>query len=164
MTIRTAGMSERKAKRSYTPLPSLSRFWRRCGKNNEPPQFPRFLRGSRRRFGATMIVPRLTVRCLNTTARFPLRRRRNRPNGVNWRSGNFRARSVPNALDLQGPWPVVIVSLDARNRHERADTVLVVPLTGAFIRMAHPGTPLILLSCERRDVDWQANPHEKSSE
>jgi mRNA-degrading endonuclease toxin of MazEF toxin-antitoxin module len=25
--------------------------------------------------------------------------------------------------------PVVIVSLDARNRHERADTVLVVPLT-----------------------------------
>ncbi len=39
-------MSERKAKRSYTPLPSLSRFWRRCGKNNEPPQFPRFLRGS----------------------------------------------------------------------------------------------------------------------
>jgi mRNA interferase MazF len=28
-----------------------------------------------------------------------------------------------------GRRPVVIVSLDARNRHERADTVLVVPLT-----------------------------------
>ena len=29
----------------------------------------------------------------------------------------------------KGRRPVVIVSLDARNRHERADTVLVVPLT-----------------------------------
>lgn len=29
----------------------------------------------------------------------------------------------------KGRCPVVIVSLDARNRHERADTVLVVPLT-----------------------------------
>lgn len=29
----------------------------------------------------------------------------------------------------KGHRPVVIVSLDARNRHERADTVLVVPLT-----------------------------------
>jgi mRNA-degrading endonuclease toxin of MazEF toxin-antitoxin module len=29
----------------------------------------------------------------------------------------------------KGRRPVVIVSLDARNRHERADTILVVPLT-----------------------------------
>ena len=29
----------------------------------------------------------------------------------------------------KGPRPVVIVSIDARNRHERADTVLVIPLT-----------------------------------
>ena len=29
----------------------------------------------------------------------------------------------------KGRRPVVIVSIDARNRHERADTVLVVPLT-----------------------------------
>jgi len=29
----------------------------------------------------------------------------------------------------KGRRPVVVVSLDARNRHERADTVLVVPLT-----------------------------------
>jgi mRNA interferase MazF len=29
----------------------------------------------------------------------------------------------------KGRRPVVIVSMDARNRHERADTVLVVPLT-----------------------------------
>jgi len=32
----------------------------------------------------------------------------------------------------KGRRPVVIVSLDARNRHERADTVLVVPLTTAI--------------------------------
>jgi mRNA-degrading endonuclease toxin of MazEF toxin-antitoxin module len=30
---------------------------------------------------------------------------------------------------VQGRRPVIIVSLDARNRHERADTVLAVPLT-----------------------------------
>ena len=29
----------------------------------------------------------------------------------------------------KGQRPVVVVSIDARNRHERADTVLVVPLT-----------------------------------
>jgi mRNA-degrading endonuclease toxin of MazEF toxin-antitoxin module len=31
----------------------------------------------------------------------------------------------------KAPRPVVIVSLDARNRHPRADTVLVAPLTGS---------------------------------
>jgi mRNA-degrading endonuclease toxin of MazEF toxin-antitoxin module len=34
----------------------------------------------------------------------------------------------------KGRRPVVIVSLDARNRHERADTVLVVPLTTSIHR------------------------------
>lgn len=37
----------------------------------------------------------------------------------------------------KGRRPVVIVSLDARNRHERADTVLVVPLTTSI----HKGAP-----------------------
>lgn len=34
----------------------------------------------------------------------------------------------------KGRRPVVIVSLDARNRHERADTVLVIPLTTSIHR------------------------------
>jgi mRNA-degrading endonuclease toxin of MazEF toxin-antitoxin module len=36
----------------------------------------------------------------------------------------------------KGRRPVVVVSLDARNRHERADTVLVVPLTTSIHRSA----------------------------
>lgn len=36
---------------------------------------------------------------------------------------------LPNDPPRKGRRPVVIVSIDARNRHERADTVLVVPLT-----------------------------------
>src|SRR5215471_2402028 len=36
----------------------------------------------------------------------------------------------------KGRRPVVIVSLDARNRHERADTVLVVPLTMSIHKQA----------------------------
>jgi mRNA-degrading endonuclease toxin of MazEF toxin-antitoxin module len=36
---------------------------------------------------------------------------------------------LPSDPPEKGRRPVVIVSLDARNRHERADTVLVVPLT-----------------------------------
>jgi mRNA interferase MazF len=36
----------------------------------------------------------------------------------------------------KGNRPVVIVSLDARNRHERADTVLVVPLTTSIHKKA----------------------------
>ena len=36
----------------------------------------------------------------------------------------------------KGRRPVVIVSLDARNRHERADTVLVVPLTTSIHKAA----------------------------
>jgi mRNA interferase MazF len=41
----------------------------------------------------------------------------------------------------KGRRPVVIVSLDARNRHERADTVLVVPLTTSI----HKGAPTHVL-------------------
>jgi mRNA-degrading endonuclease toxin of MazEF toxin-antitoxin module len=36
----------------------------------------------------------------------------------------------------KGRRPVVVVSLDARNRHERADTVLVLPLTAAIHKNA----------------------------
>ena len=36
----------------------------------------------------------------------------------------------------KGRRPVVIVSLDARNRHERADTVLVIPLTTSIHKSA----------------------------
>jgi mRNA-degrading endonuclease toxin of MazEF toxin-antitoxin module len=36
---------------------------------------------------------------------------------------------LPSDPPEKGRRPVVIVSLNARNRHERADTVLVVPLT-----------------------------------
>ena len=38
---------------------------------------------------------------------------------------------LPTDAADQGPRPVVIVSLDARNRHPRASTVLVAPLTGS---------------------------------
>jgi mRNA-degrading endonuclease toxin of MazEF toxin-antitoxin module len=49
--------------------------------------------------------------------------------------------------------PVVIVSLDARNRHERANTVLVAPLTGSIERQVQthiqlsPGETGLNLSC-----------------
>lgn len=36
---------------------------------------------------------------------------------------------LPSDPPAKGRRPVVVVSIDARNRHERADTVLVVPLT-----------------------------------
>ena|SRR5216684_1432567 len=38
----------------------------------------------------------------------------------------------------KGKRPVVIVSLDARNRHERADTVLVIPLSTSIHKAEHP--------------------------
>lgn len=38
----------------------------------------------------------------------------------------------------KGRRPVVIVSLDARNRHERADTVLVIPLSTSIHKADHP--------------------------
>jgi mRNA-degrading endonuclease toxin of MazEF toxin-antitoxin module len=38
----------------------------------------------------------------------------------------------------KGRRPVVIVSLDARNRHERADTVLVIPLSTSIRKADHP--------------------------
>src|ERR1700730_17434341 len=47
----------------------------------------------------------------------------------------------------KGRRPVVIVSLDARNRHERADTVLAIPLSTSIHRADHP-THLFLASGE----------------
>ncbi|HXP82928.1 MAG TPA: type II toxin-antitoxin system PemK/MazF family toxin [Verrucomicrobiae bacterium] len=47
----------------------------------------------------------------------------------------------------KGRRPVVIVSLDARNRHERADTVLVIPLSTSIHKADHP-THLFLVSGE----------------
>jgi mRNA-degrading endonuclease toxin of MazEF toxin-antitoxin module len=41
---------------------------------------------------------------------------------------------LPTDPPDKAPRPVVIVSLDARNRHPRADTVLVAPLTGSIER------------------------------
>lgn len=38
----------------------------------------------------------------------------------------------------KGLRPVVIVSLDARNRHERANTVLVIPLSTSIHKADHP--------------------------
>jgi mRNA interferase MazF len=38
----------------------------------------------------------------------------------------------------KGRRPVVIVSLDARNRHERANSVLVVPLSTSIHKAEHP--------------------------
>lgn len=45
------------------------------------------------------------------------------------RRGEIWFAQLPVDPPEQGRRPVIIVSLDARNRHERADTVLVVPLT-----------------------------------
>jgi mRNA-degrading endonuclease toxin of MazEF toxin-antitoxin module len=47
----------------------------------------------------------------------------------------------------KGRRPVVIVSLDARNRHERADTVLVIPLSTSIHKADHP-THLFLTAGE----------------
>ena len=47
----------------------------------------------------------------------------------------------------KGRRPVVIVSLDARNRHERADTVLAIPLSTSIHKADHP-THLFLAAGE----------------
>ena len=47
----------------------------------------------------------------------------------------------------KGKRPVIIVSLDARNRHERADTVLVIPLSTSIHKADHP-THLLLAAGE----------------
>ena len=47
----------------------------------------------------------------------------------------------------KGRRPVIIVSLDVRNRHERADTVLVIPLSTSVHRAEHP-THLLLTAGE----------------
>jgi mRNA-degrading endonuclease toxin of MazEF toxin-antitoxin module len=47
----------------------------------------------------------------------------------------------------KGKRPVVIVSLDSRNRHERADTVLVIPLSTSIHKADHP-THILLAAGE----------------
>ncbi len=47
----------------------------------------------------------------------------------------------------KGRRPVIIVSLDARNRHDRADTVLVIPLSTSIHKAGHP-THLFLAAGE----------------
>ena len=47
----------------------------------------------------------------------------------------------------KGRRPVIIVSLDARNRHERADTILVIPLSTSIHKADHP-THLFLAAGE----------------
>lgn len=56
-------------------------------------------------------------------------------------------------LPEKGRRPVVVVSLDARNRHERADTVLVVPLTTSI----HKEAPThILLPAGETGLQWDS--------
>jgi mRNA-degrading endonuclease toxin of MazEF toxin-antitoxin module len=52
------------------------------------------------------------------------------------RRGEIWFVQLPVDPPQKGRRPVVIVSLDARNRHERADTVLVVPLTTSIHKEA----------------------------
>ena len=47
------------------------------------------------------------------------------------RRGEIWYVKLPTDPPEKAPRPVVIVSLDARNQHPRADTVLVAPLTGS---------------------------------
>jgi mRNA interferase MazF len=50
--------------------------------------------------------------------------------------GEIKFVQLPSDPPEKGRRPVVVVSLDARNRHERADTVLVVPLTTSIHKEA----------------------------
>lgn len=52
------------------------------------------------------------------------------------RRGEIWFLELPSDPSGKGIRPVVIVSLDARNRHERADTVLVIPLTTSIHKNA----------------------------
>jgi mRNA-degrading endonuclease toxin of MazEF toxin-antitoxin module len=53
----------------------------------------------------------------------------------------------------KGKRPVVVVSLDARNRHERADTVLVIPLTTSV----HKEAPThVLLPAGETGLQWNS--------
>jgi mRNA-degrading endonuclease toxin of MazEF toxin-antitoxin module len=44
---------------------------------------------------------------------------------------------LPTDPPEKGPRPAIVVSMDIRNRHERADTVLVVPLTTGIHTTVH---------------------------
>jgi mRNA-degrading endonuclease toxin of MazEF toxin-antitoxin module len=60
--------------------------------------------------------------------------------------GDIRFVQLPSDPPEKGTRPVVVVSVDARNRHERADTVLVVPLTMSIHKNAP--THLVLTAGE----------------
>jgi mRNA-degrading endonuclease toxin of MazEF toxin-antitoxin module len=51
------------------------------------------------------------------------------PGGSFAERGEIWFAHLPTDPPGKGPRPVIVVSLDSRNRHERADTVLVIPLT-----------------------------------
>jgi mRNA interferase MazF len=51
------------------------------------------------------------------------------PARPNPRRGEIWFVRFPSDPPDKGPRPVLVVSVDARNRHERADTLLVIPLT-----------------------------------
>lgn len=53
----------------------------------------------------------------------------------------------------KGRRPVVVVSIDGRNRHERADTVLVIPLSTSI----HKESPThVLLSAGETGLPWDS--------
>jgi mRNA interferase MazF len=56
------------------------------------------------------------------------------PSRPNPRRGEIWFVRFPSDPPEKGPRPVIVVSVDARNRNERADTVLVIPLTTSIQR------------------------------
>jgi mRNA-degrading endonuclease toxin of MazEF toxin-antitoxin module len=64
----------------------------------------------------------------------------------NPRRGEIWLVRFPSDPPEKGPRPVIIVSVDARNRNERADTVLVIPLTTSIQR--ETPTRVLLLAAE----------------
>ena len=51
--------------------------------------------------------------------------------------------SLPQDPQGKGPRPVIVVSLDARNRHPRAHNVLVVPLSTSIHKSSYPAHLLL---------------------
>ena len=61
--------------------------------------------------------------------------------------GEFWFVQLPSDPPEKGRRPVIIVSTDARNHHERADTVVIIPLSTSIHKADHP-SHLILLAGE----------------
>jgi mRNA-degrading endonuclease toxin of MazEF toxin-antitoxin module len=68
------------------------------------------------------------------------------PGRPNPRRGEIWFVQFPSDPPEKGPRPVIVVSVDARNRSERADTVLVIPLTTSIHR--ETPTRVLLLAAE----------------